>query len=131
MNFLLSIYGKDFVIDLVCLLLSQLHVILEMIWLEFNHIHIYYFDKSMMFPEFKVGENQMFMYAKQVKESLKDDARVFMMSTSLKAESKVVVGYLPVVCYFSGVFPYDISDFPPECEVEFSIDLVYGTGLVN
>ncbi|MCI82375.1 enzymatic polyprotein, partial [Trifolium medium] len=31
---------------------------------------------------------------------------------------------LPVVCEFSDVFPEDVSDVPPEREVEFTIDLV-------
>ncbi|MCI42461.1 cellular nucleic acid-binding protein [Trifolium medium] len=38
---------------------------------------------------------------------------------------------LPVVCEFPGVFPGDISDLPPEREVEFTIDLVPGTGPVS
>lgn len=46
LNFLLTIYGKNFGIDLVCLPLSQLDVILVMNWLEFNHVHIKCFDKS-------------------------------------------------------------------------------------
>lgn len=98
LNFPWTIYGKDFSIDLVCLLLSQLDVILGMNWLEFNHIHINYFDKFLMFPEFKEGEYMMFMSAKKVKESLKDDTRVFMMFSSLKDERKTM-----------------IIDFPPEC----------------
>lgn len=55
----------------------------------------------------------MFMSAKQVGKSLKDDARVFMMFASLKAESKVVIGDLPVLCEFLEVFLYDISYFFP------------------
>ncbi|MCI95971.1 cellular nucleic acid-binding protein, partial [Trifolium medium] len=43
-------------------------------------------------------------------------------------ESKVKVEELPVVCEFPGVFPEDVSDAPPEREVEFTIDLVPGTG---
>lgn len=100
LNFTLTIYGKDFCIDLVYLPLSQLDVILRMNYLEFNHVHINYFDKSVMFIEFGVGENQIFMEAKQVEESLKEGARVFMMFASFKAESKVVFGDLLVVCDF-------------------------------
>lgn len=47
---LLTIYGKSFGMDLVCLSLNQLDVILIMYWLEFNHVHINYFNKSMSFP---------------------------------------------------------------------------------
>lgn len=38
LNCPLTIFGKDFRIDLVCFLLSQLDVILGMNWLEFNHM---------------------------------------------------------------------------------------------
>lgn len=48
-------------------------------WLEFNHIHINCFNKSLMFLEFEEGEYTMFMSTKQVGESLKDDTQVFMM----------------------------------------------------
>ncbi|XP_050916683.1 uncharacterized protein LOC127131831 [Lathyrus oleraceus] len=80
--------------------------------------------------EFEEGEDMMFMSAKQVDESLKDEARVFMIFSLLKAESKAMIGDIPVVCDFPEVFVDDISDFPPEREVEFTIDLVPGTSPV-
>lgn len=67
-------------------------------WLKFNHVLINCFDKYVMFPEFKESEYLMFMYANQVEESLKDDARVFMMFASLNHEGKVVISDIPVVC---------------------------------
>ncbi|MCI92982.1 hypothetical protein A2U01_0114280, partial [Trifolium medium] len=41
------------------------------------------------------------------------------MFASLMMEEKSEVGALSVVCEFSDVFPEDISDLPPEREVEF------------
>ncbi|MCI95688.1 cellular nucleic acid-binding protein, partial [Trifolium medium] len=38
---------------------------------------------------------------------------------------------LPVVCEFPGVFPEDVSDVPLEREVEFTIDLLPGTGPIS
>jgi len=38
----LSIFGRDFTVDLVCLPLSGMDVILGMNWLEFNYVHINY-----------------------------------------------------------------------------------------
>lgn len=49
---------------------------------------------------------------------------MLVMLASLDAKGKGVVGDLLVVCEFSIVFPEDISDFPPERELEFAIDLV-------
>ncbi|MCI95740.1 cellular nucleic acid-binding protein, partial [Trifolium medium] len=60
---------------------------------------------------------------KQVKESVKESAELFAVFASLKLESKVKVEELPVVCEFPDVFSGDVSDVPPEREVEFTIDL--------
>ncbi|MCI68717.1 RNA-directed DNA polymerase (Reverse transcriptase), partial [Trifolium medium] len=38
---------------------------------------------------------------------------------------------MPVVCEFTDVFPDDISDLPPEREVEFPIDVVPGTSPIS
>lgn len=51
LNFPLTIYGKDFNIDLVCLPLSQLDVIPGMNWLEFNLIFINFYNMTVLFPE--------------------------------------------------------------------------------
>lgn len=45
-------------------------------------------------------------------------------------ESTVKLQWI-LVCDFPEMFPNDISDFPLEREVEFSIDLVYGTSHVS
>ncbi|MCI70964.1 cellular nucleic acid-binding protein, partial [Trifolium medium] len=67
----------------------------------------------------------------QVKESVKEHAELFAVFASLKLKSGVKIEELPVVCEFSGVFPEDVSDVPPERELEFSIDLVPGTGPIS
>ena len=36
----LSMFGRDFEVDLVCLPLEGMDVILGMNWLEYNHVHI-------------------------------------------------------------------------------------------
>ena len=41
------------------------------------------------------------------------------------------MGELPIVRDFPEVFPEDVSDLPPEREVEFTIDLVPGTSPVS
>ena len=51
---------------------------------------------------------------------------MFMMFASLKESSEKGIGDLPVVQEFPEVFPDDITEFSPEREVEFAIDLVPG-----
>ncbi|MCI41123.1 cellular nucleic acid-binding protein, partial [Trifolium medium] len=64
------------------------------------------------------------MNTKQVKESLKECAVLFAVFALLKLESEVKMEELSVVCEFPDVFPRDVSDVPPEREMEFTIDLV-------
>jgi len=61
---------------------------------------------------------------------LDEKAQVFMIFASLKVEGETRYGDLPVVNEFPNVFPKEITDIPPEGEVEFAIDLVPGTSLV-
>ncbi|MCI77421.1 cellular nucleic acid-binding protein, partial [Trifolium medium] len=58
-------------------------------------------------------------------------AELFAVFASLKLESEVKVEESPVVCEFPGVFSGDVSDVPSEREVEFTIDLVPGTGPIS
>lgn len=49
---ILTIYGRDFGVDLICLPLSQLDVVLGMNWLEFKCMYINCYSKTLLFPEF-------------------------------------------------------------------------------
>ncbi|XP_050896385.1 uncharacterized protein LOC127103148 [Lathyrus oleraceus] len=127
----LTIYDKSFAMDLVCLRLSQLDVILGMNWLDFNHVRITCFAKTVVFLEVGGDGKLMFISAKQVEKFLKEETHVFTMFATLGIENKVVMEELPVVCDFSKVFPDDITDFSPERKMEFSIDLVPDTSPVS
>ncbi|XP_050878143.1 uncharacterized protein LOC127081958 [Lathyrus oleraceus] len=81
--------------------------------------------------EFDRGEELTFVSAKQVRESVKDMAQMFVMLASLEARGHGVVHDLPRVCEFPKMFSEDINDLPLEHEVDFSIDLVPGTSLVS
>lgn len=127
----LLIYDRTFVVDLICLPLSQLDVILGMDWLSSNHVHLNCFNKSVRFGESIESRDSRFITANQVNTSLTEDAKLYIMMASLKLESKVMIEDVPVVCDFREVFPEDIHSLPPEREVEFSIDLVPGTGPIS
>ncbi|MCI85981.1 cellular nucleic acid-binding protein, partial [Trifolium medium] len=53
------------------------------------------------------------------------------MFASLKLESGSKMEELPVVCEFPDVLPGDVSDVPPEREVEFAINLIPGTSPIS
>ncbi|XP_058778997.1 uncharacterized protein LOC131652998 [Vicia villosa] len=114
LNFLLTIYSKEFGVDLVCLPLSQLDFILGMYWFEFNHFHINCFDKTVMFPKPKDMADLRFMSACKVEMSLEEKDQMLMMFASLRVDCEAVSVEMTVVCEFPDVFPKDISNFLPK-----------------
>ncbi|GAU42269.1 hypothetical protein TSUD_81770 [Trifolium subterraneum] len=124
-----SVFGRHFGMDLVCIPLSGIDVFFGMNWLVFNQVHINYCEKTVIFPKSEGGLS--LMNGEEVKESLNDHGELFMVFGSLKLEGRVKLEEIPVVREFSDVFPEDISDLPPEREVEFSIDLVPGTSPIS
>ncbi|GAU38281.1 hypothetical protein TSUD_119620 [Trifolium subterraneum] len=127
----LTIFGRHFGIDLVCLPLRNMDVILGMNWLKFNQVHIDCLNGTVMFLEPDKDVNLETATAGQVKKLMNEEALVFMVCASLITEEKPGVAELPVVNEFPDVFPDDISDLPPEREVEFAINVVSGTQPVS
>ncbi|CAJ2656658.1 unnamed protein product, partial [Trifolium pratense] len=124
-----TVFGRHFGMDLVCIQLSGIDVIFGMNWLIFNRVHINCCEKTVVFP--KPEESLHLMSKKEVVESLKEPVEVYALFASLKMEGEVKVEELPVVCEFPDVFPEDVSDVPPKREVEFTIDLVPGTSPIS
>ena len=127
LNCPLTIFDRDFGVDLICLPLSNLDVILGMNWLEFNHVYIDCFRKRLLFltPEEEALANSL--STKEMRILLEDEAKMFAVFASLSVESKTSIEELPVVNEFLEVFPDDITELPPQREVEFTFDLVPGT----
>ena len=96
----LTIYGKSFVMDLVCLSLHQINVILGMKWLEFNQVHINCYNKTLRLPNFGDNGELMLLTTRQVNGLLDDEALMFTMFASLQVDGKDVNMDLPVVCKF-------------------------------
>ncbi|GAU51985.1 hypothetical protein TSUD_417850, partial [Trifolium subterraneum] len=124
-----SVFGRHFGMDLVCIPLNSIDVIFGMNWLVFNQVHINCCEKTVIFP--KSEGSLPLMNGEELKESLNDHGELFMVFGSLKLEGGAKLEGIPVVREFSDVFPEDISDLPPEREVEFGIDLVPGTSPIS
>nr|KYP37887.1 hypothetical protein KK1_040888 [Cajanus cajan] len=93
----LTIEGRDFMVDLICLPLSQLDVILGMDWLSSNHVLSNCACKSIVFGERVEKVSKDYLTANQVKVSVQADAQVYMLLASLNYEKNVLVNELPVV----------------------------------
>ncbi|XP_058726068.1 uncharacterized protein LOC131597384 [Vicia villosa] len=126
----LSIFGRDFAVDLVCLPLSGLDVILGMNWLEYNYVHINCYNKSVRFSTAEEEEASL-VSPKQLRQLLKEEVKMFSLMATLSMENQAIIDELLVVREFPEVFPDEIPDVPPEREVEFGIDLVPGTRPVS
>lgn len=114
LNYTVTIFGRDFGVELVCFPLIQLDVILGMNWMELNHVFINCFDKSVQFLNSVESTESSFMTTRHVEMSLSESAHVFMILVSLSGGIKRMVIDLLVVCDFPEVFPNDINDLPPE-----------------
>ncbi|XP_058734258.1 uncharacterized protein LOC131605987 [Vicia villosa] len=123
----LSIFDRDFVVDLVCLPLVGMDVVLGMDCLKANYVHINCYNNTVMFSSLEEEERAMLVSTMQLNEFMKDEVSVFLLMETLSIESQAVIANFPVVCDFLEVFPDEIPSTPPEREVEFSIDLVPGT----
>ncbi|XP_050916491.1 uncharacterized protein LOC127131619 [Lathyrus oleraceus] len=126
----LSIFDKDFYVDLVCLPLDGMDVILGMNWLEYNYVHINCHHKSVRFstPE---EEGVDLLPFRELRKLMKEGAQMFSLMATLSVESKAKIEELLVVKEFPEVFPDEIPSVPPEREVKFTIDLVPGTRPVS
>jgi len=127
----LSIFCRDFTVDLVCLPFSGMDVILGMNWLEFNYVHINCFSKTVRFSSADEEGETEFLTTKQLKQLMHDGIQMFSLRVFLSIENQAVIDKLQVVCEFPEVFLDEIPDVPPEREAEFSIDLVPGTKSVS
>jgi len=127
----LSMFGRDFEVNLVCLPLAGMDVILGMNWLEYNHVHINCFRKTVYFSSVEEESRAEFLSTKQLKQLERDGILIFSLMAYLSVENQAVIDRLPVVNEFPEVFPNEIPDVPPEREVEFSIDHVPGTKPVS
>jgi hypothetical protein len=126
-----SFGNVDFELDLVCLPLKHMDVIFGMYLMLSFGVNINCLTKSITFSKPVAEMGEKFLTTEQVKKSLDGEARVFMMFASLKESGEKWVGDLPVVQEFPEVFSDDITELPPEREVEFAIDLVPGTSPIS
>ena len=97
-------------------------------WLSYHHVLPDCARKFVIFPEAGVSE---FLSANQVGVYLKEGTQEFVSLASVEVTHEVRLEELPIVRDFVDVFPVDISGLPLERDIEFSIDLLPGTGPIS
>jgi len=124
LNCPLFIENGKFLVNLIYLPLSQLNIIFGMDWLIANQVILNCAEKSVVFPNLKVllkpSENPI----------LKNKIQGYLLLSSMESKEEVNLKNIVVVQNFPEIFPNDIPGLPPNREIEFSIDLIPGTGQI-
>ena len=114
--------------NLIFMPLQELEVILGMDWLSANHILIDCREKKLLFPD--LVESELLSSHGLMKE-LQGSAQCFMIFTHQEVQRGEATLMIPIVQEFEDVFPKEVPGLLPNREVEFTIDLVPGTGPVS
>ncbi|XP_027337212.1 uncharacterized protein LOC113850887 [Abrus precatorius] len=124
----IMVHGREFEVDLICLSFLQLDVILGIDWLAANHVLLDYKEKTLIFGETMTKVPRLL--SQGAWENMVN-AKAFMVVFSMETESVVEPEYILVERDFLEVFPEDISELPPEKEIEFAIDLIPGASPIS
>ncbi|RVW26904.1 Transposon Tf2-12 polyprotein [Vitis vinifera] len=116
-NYIVMIGYREMPVDLVFLDFQDFDVILGMDWLASYHASVDCFEKRVTFS----------IPALRASSLLKKGCQGFLASV-MSNESDLKLEDIPIVREYPDVFPEDLPGLPPEREVEFTIDLVPGTG---
>lgn len=120
--------NQRFIANLICLPLKGLDVIIGMDWLSHHHALLDCANKVVILPDAGVAE---FLNSYFSKLSLREGALSFIQAATAVEVKGSAVQDLPVVQDFVDVFPDDVPGIPPKRDVEFTIDLVPGTGPIS
>ena len=125
----MEVASRRFKVNLVCLPLEGLDVILGMDWLSNNHVIIDYGRCSLVFPE-HVGLE--LISAQRAINEVEARATCFMIVAHAEKNSTAEkISVIPVVEEYADVFLDEIPKLPPSRDVDFSIDLIHGTGPIS
>ncbi|XP_038977887.1 uncharacterized protein LOC108511168 [Phoenix dactylifera] len=138
---ILNMRGREMKADLLVLEMKDFDLILGMDWLAAYHATVDCFKKTVKFqipghPEFTFSGNRMLpppkiISAIQAKRLLRKGDEGFLAMVMGTQLEELKLEDIPIVREFPDVFPEDLPGLPPDREVEFSIDLIPGTGPIS
>ncbi|XP_061341990.1 uncharacterized protein LOC133288282 [Gastrolobium bilobum] len=126
-----SYEDNEYVVDLIVLEGMNLHIILGMDWLVRYGVLIYCCNGKIYFSAKNEKKDSLYLLVLQMVKALNTGDVGFIMLRGLVGDSKEPTSSIPIVCDFEDIFTDMIPQFPPERDIEFSIDLFPGVGLVS
>ncbi|XP_050897961.1 uncharacterized protein LOC127104858 [Lathyrus oleraceus] len=134
-NCSLSVNGRVFQIDLICLPLKKVDVVLGMYWISAHSVFIGCEEKLIIIPSSEATPKDVLTRILEgtvgMVNFLFENEKSVLLALTKESSDNLNVTQIPIVCEFPEVFPEDVSTLPPEREVEFSIDLVPGTAPIS
>ena len=125
----MEVEGRRFKVNLVCMNLEGLDVILGMDWLSSNHIVIDCKRHKVVFPE---SEGLKLISTNRALKEIEERAtRYMIVAQGEKKSSEEKIRSIPVVDEYADVFLDEIPELPPSRDIDFSIDIIPGVGLVS
>ncbi|GAU18217.1 hypothetical protein TSUD_26810 [Trifolium subterraneum] len=130
-----SVVGKIYHVDLICLPLKDMDIVLGMDWLSANTVYIGCAEKNLYVPIDLNAESRaltaLLQNTHQLIQYLGAENKCFSIMFTISSESSLSPSDIPIVREYLDVFPEEINSLPPEREIEFSIDLVPGSQLIS
>ncbi|XP_061344646.1 uncharacterized protein LOC133290567, partial [Gastrolobium bilobum] len=122
---------EEYMVDLIVLEGMNLHIILGMDWLVRYGVMLDCCSRRVFFAAKGEKPDSLYLTAQKLNKALNEGDAGYIILGGLVGDSKEPTANIPVVCEFEDVFPEEIPHFPPEREIEFSIDLVPGVGPIS
>uniref|UniRef100_A0A2N9GS05 RNA-directed DNA polymerase n=1 Tax=Fagus sylvatica TaxID=28930 RepID=A0A2N9GS05_FAGSY len=136
-----KIADRELVADLTLLEMKDFDVILGMDWLAANYASVDCRSKKVKFQipgemEFSfVGSGASVtpcvISALQARRMLRKGCRGYLATVRDTQQDELKLENIPIVSEFPEVFPEDLPGLPPDREIEFSVDLLPGSGPIS
>ncbi|XP_020997196.1 uncharacterized protein LOC110280477 [Arachis duranensis] len=130
-----TIRNMAFIHDLICLPLCGLEVLLGLDWLSKYHVFLDCYERTVVILSNGLDIKPFLchtLYLNSVRVTLDgSDCEGYVLLAASSNVSELSLERIRVVKEFPNVFPDDIPEFPPQREIEFSIELVPGTGPIS
>ena len=137
----INIAGRELVAGLILLHMHDFDAILGMDWLSTYHAIVEFFEKRVIFhipgqSEFYFeGDTKVkplsIIFALQASNMLKKGCSGFLAYMINSEATNEKLEDIPIVREFSNVFPEELPGLPPDREIEFSVELLPGTGPIS